>query len=151
MNPNLDLSPKHQQPYPMANWFVLYVTHEPKAHAELTEAGFEAFYPTHLQWVRQPNRKKARQAVPLLPRYILAQIPAERFHEALSAQHVAYVITANGQPRPLDEPIITAIRAQYDTAQWDAPDDKPKAPAGKRSLKGLSALEGWLGTTEKAA
>jgi hypothetical protein len=125
-------------------WFVLYVTHEPKAHAELTEAGFQAFFPTHLQWVRQANRKKARQPVPLLPRYILARIPAERFHEALSAQHVAYVIKANGQPRPLDEHIVTAIRDQYDTTRWDAPDDKPKAPAGQRRLKGLKALEQWL-------
>lgn len=130
----------------MADWFVLYVTNEPKALAALHEGHFKAFYPTHLQWVRQGHRK-TRQPVPLLPRYVLAQIPEERFHEALSVQHVAYVICANGKPRALDEQTISELRAQYDTDRWDEPDTtvaKPKTD--RRSLKGLKALEAWLGS-----
>jgi hypothetical protein len=137
--------------------YALYVTSERRAHRDLVEMGFDVWRPTYQ---RLNRARTALEPAPLLATYVLARIPAERFHDALSPQHVAYAIQ-----RQIPEDVIAQLRADVEAGRYDdaapAPPQRPAVKPKKMKhrtwkknrargarRRGLQALEVWFSESQ---
>lgn len=94
-----------------AHWFAVWTRsrHERSVHGQLVERGIEAFLPTVTRWSRWKDRRKQVEW-PLFPGYCFARFePAERL-AVLKCTGVASIISFNGEPAPIPEHEIEAIR-----------------------------------------
>lgn len=116
--------------------YALYVTNERRAARDLAEMNFDVWRPTYQRLNRAGT---ALEPAALLATYVLARIPDQRFHEALSVNHVAYAIM-----RPIPETIIAELRADVDSGRFDERMPATKARPRSRRAKGLASLRALL-------
>lgn len=70
---------------------MLFCLNEIKAEESLAESGFQVWRPTYLKTTHKASRVFLEPAS-LLSRYILAQLTDDNYHEALTHEHVGYVV-----------------------------------------------------------
>jgi transcription antitermination factor NusG len=97
-------------------WFALWTRsrHEQVVRQQLMEKQVEAFLPTITRWSRWKDRKK-RIDWPLFPGYCFARFdPRERL-PVLKCTGVVGIVSVEGEPAPIPEHEIEAIRQLIDS------------------------------------
>jgi transcription termination/antitermination protein NusG len=98
-------------PPPSTRWFAVWTRsrHERAVFEQVSELGLEAFLPTVPRWSRWKDRRKKIQW-PLFPGYCFARFePAARL-AVLKCSGVVSIVSFNGEPAPVPDAEIDAIR-----------------------------------------
>ncbi|HWQ57016.1 MAG TPA: transcription termination/antitermination NusG family protein [Bryobacteraceae bacterium] len=88
-------------------WFALYVKprHEKHVSCVLRGKGYEEFVPLY------SRRTRSRSCdLPLFPGYVFCRFPPHNRLPILSVPGVFYIVAAGGQPAPLEDEEIEALR-----------------------------------------
>jgi transcription termination/antitermination protein NusG len=92
-------------------WFALWTRsrHERTVFEQVSQLGIEAFLPTITRWSRWKDRRK-KVEWPLFPGYCFARFdPAGRL-AVLKCSGVVSIVSFNGEPAPVPDAEIEAIR-----------------------------------------
>jgi transcription termination/antitermination protein NusG len=106
-------------------WFALHTRSraEKVVETQLTQKGFESFLPTIKRWSRWKDRRKEIQW-PLFPGYCFARFAPSDHLAVLQCRGVAAVVGFGGEPVPVPDAEIDAVRTlvqstlQYDPAPF---------------------------------
>jgi len=92
-------------------WFALYTRarFERKVERELQEKGLESYLPLHTVIRQWSDRKKKMQA-PLFSCYVFVRLPTKQRMRAVATDGVVRMVGFNGQPSPIPDAEIEAIR-----------------------------------------
>ncbi len=100
----------------MEHWYVVH-THanaEALAAAHLARQGFGTYLPRYAR-ERRHARRVERVRAPLFPRYLFVRLDTERkWLSVRSTTGVSSLLSAGGNPLPLSDAAIAAIRARED-------------------------------------
>ena len=103
-------------------WYAVWTRarHEVVVQQQLESKRIEAFLPTVTRWSRWKDRKK-KIAWPLFPGYCFARFDRRARLDVLRCAGVVSIVSFEGEPAPIPDPEIEAIRQlvetdlQYDT------------------------------------
>lgn len=129
-------------------WFAVWTRsrHERTVHEQLTERGIEAFLPTITKWSRWKDRRK-QVAWPLFPGYCFARFdPAARL-QVLKCTGVVSIVGVNGEPAPVPDEEIDAVRRLVESTL--SYDPCPLLKAGMRVEVTHGPLKGVIGRLER--
>jgi len=91
-------------------WYAIYAKpqQEARAYTNIIQQGFTAFLPL--------GREKGKEAKPLFPRYLFAEIQLnQNWAPLMSTRGVSTILSdANGFPVPVSASVIAELRAAYD-------------------------------------
>jgi transcription antitermination factor NusG len=129
-------------------WFAVWTRsrHERAVFEQLTERGVEGFLPTVTRWSRWKDRRK-QIAWPLFPGYCFVRIdPANRL-AVLKCAGVVSLVGFNGEPVPVPDEEIEAVRTLVEsTLPYDP---CPLLKAGMRVEVVHGPLKGVVGRLER--
>lgn len=97
--------------HPERRWYACrtHARAEKKVDELLGQAGLETYLPLIVRERQWADRSK-RVAFPLFPGYTFAKFDLNRYHEILSTPGLATIVTANGQPSPVQPEELEAVR-----------------------------------------
>jgi transcription antitermination factor NusG len=95
----------------MTKWYVAYINvrHEKRVATYLQKAGIESYLPLYREthfW----NKRRAQVELPLFPGYVFVRIPLSERLRVITIPSVVCLVGAKGEPQPLDEGEVNAIR-----------------------------------------
>ena len=94
-----------------ARWFAVWTRsrHERAVYDQLDERGIDAFLPTITRWSRWKDRRK-QVAWPLFPGYCFVRIDPHARMTVLKCTGVVSIVGFNGEPAPVPDEEIDAVR-----------------------------------------
>jgi transcription antitermination factor NusG len=113
----MDQAAPEQAPAETPRWFAVWTRsrHERAVFNQLTERRIEAFLPTTPRWSRWKDRTK-KVDWPLFPGYCFARFaPASRL-SVLKCTGVVSIVSFNGEPAPVPDEALEAIRTLLNSA-----------------------------------
>jgi transcription antitermination factor NusG len=147
--------PKHQigasktlYQSPALPWYALKVrtNGESKPQDSLIAKGFETFLPTYVEMRRYSDRLKKVSAA-LFPGYLFCRLDAEHRLPILCTFGVESIVGVGGEPRPIEEEEIEAIRRVIHSDAAAVP--WPYLKKGDRVKVQIGSLAGVEGTLIK--
>src|SRR5690606_10524010 len=94
-----------------ARWYAVWTgsRDEPVVRSQLEERRVTAFLPTLTRWSRWKDRRK-QIVVPLFPGYVFARFEPPQRLAVLKTPGVVSIVSFNGEPAPVPDHEIDAIR-----------------------------------------
>lgn len=94
-----------------ARWYAVWTRsrHEQVVRSQLEERRVTAFLPTLTRWSRWKDRRK-QIVVPLFPGYVFARFEPPQRLAVLKTPGVVSIVSFNGEPAPVPDHEIDAIR-----------------------------------------
>jgi transcription antitermination factor NusG len=129
-----------------ALWYAVYTCsrHEKVVAKQLEDRQIETFLPLHRTWRRWKDRRKQVELA-LFPSYVFVRIPAQARLRVLQVPGVASLVSFNGQPAPLPEQEIEALRVGLEHQVFAEPHPYLKVGRKVRVARGpMAGAEGIL-------
>ena len=129
-------------------WFAVWTRsrHERAVHDQLIERGIESFLPTITRWSRWKDRRK-QVAWPLFPGYCFVHIDPRTRLNVLKCSGVVAIVGFNGEPAPVPDDEVDAVRRLVEsTLPYDP---CPLLKAGMRVEVVHGPLKGVVGKLER--
>lgn len=129
----------------MSHWYALYTRprHEKQVFEELTRRDIEAFLPTYKVRRRWSDRFKI-VTEPLFKNYLFVRMGSASHYETLRPYGAVSFVTTDGQPAPIPDDEIDAIRALVESELPFNP--HPYLKVGRKVRVTAGALAGCEGT-----
>jgi len=129
-----------------ALWYAVYTCsrHEKVVAKQLEDRQIETFLPLYRTWRRWRDRRKQVELA-LFPSYVFVRIPAQARLRVLQVPGVASLVSFNGQPAPLPQQEIEALRDGLEHQVFAEPHPYLKVGRKVRVARGpMAGAEGIL-------
>ncbi|HEX6806205.1 MAG TPA: UpxY family transcription antiterminator [Terriglobales bacterium] len=129
-----------------ASWFAIYTAsrHEKVVAKQLEERSIETFLPLYRTWHRWKDRRKMVELA-LFPSYVFVKIDRPERVRVLQVPGVVNLVTFNGQPAPLPEVEINALREGLEHRVYAEPHRYLHIGRRVRVVRGpMAGIEGIL-------
>src|SRR5689334_1084072 len=138
--PDLEAEPRTAA----SRWYAVWTRsrHERKVHDQIRDRGIEVFLPTITRWSRWKDRKKQIEW-PLFPGYCFARFGSTSRLRILTCPGVVSVVSFDGEPAPVPDHEIEAIRTLLASAL--SYDPCPTIKTGTRVEVTHGPLKGVIG------
>jgi transcription antitermination factor NusG len=140
-----DHLPRRHAPIPAAGWFALYTTsrHEKRVAEHLEQREIEHYLPLYRSKRKWRDGSRVTLELPLFPGYIFVRIlRSERVKVLEVPGALAVVMGTGGQPAPLPDAIIQALRSGLSEGEAEP---HPLLTAGQRARICSGAFAGLEG------
>jgi transcription termination/antitermination protein NusG len=128
------------------HWYAIYTCarHEKCVAKQLAERGIESFLPLYRSWHTWKDRRKEVELA-LFPSYVFVHIAAQMKLRVLQLPGVVHLVSSSGQPTPLPNQEIEALRDGLDQQIYAEPHPYLKVGRKVQVKRGpLAGTEGIL-------
>lgn len=131
-----------------AKWYAVFTLahHERRVSERCTQREVESFLPLYKTRRKWKNRCTVELEVPLFPNYFFVRISPRNRVQVLQLPGVVSIVSSSGQPLPLSDDYITALR---DGLRSRKIEPRPSVGPGEKVRITTGPLAGAEGTLER--